>query len=104
MEVDFSVLWQPPILMLAASVFAVLESLGRIVIRGRRLALRRTWRMVLPVLPLLLGCGGAFLPGTLPDCTGWGSQVIAGIWAGLLAVQGRKIVLRWFVDQAREGK
>lgn len=104
MQVDFSVLWQPPILMLAAGIFAVLEALGRLVIRGRRLARRRGWRLVLPVLPLGMGCAGAFLPGVLPDQAGWGAQMIAGLWAGLIAVQGRKIVLRWFVDQAREEK
>jgi hypothetical protein len=88
--------------MLAAGILALLEALGRIPLRGGRLARRRAWRMALPALPLALGCAGAFLPGVLPDQAGWGAQLIAGLWAGLVAVQGRKIALRWFVDKAKE--
>lgn len=104
MQVDFAILWQPPILMLAAGVFALLESLGRIPLRGGPLARRRAWRMALPVLPLLLGSAGAFLPGVIPDQAGCGAQLVAGMWAGFMAIQGRKIALRWFVDRAREAK
>jgi len=105
MAIDFSVLWQPPILMLAAGILALIEALGRVELRrGGRLGKRRAWRMVLPVLPLAMGSAGALLPGVLPAQAGWGAQLVAGLWAGLIAIQGRKIALRWFVDQAREAK
>lgn len=89
--------------MIAAGIVAVLWGVGRIPTRGGRLARRIWWRRVLPVLPLALGVAAAFLPGVVPAhvtlVESWGANVLIGLWAGLVAGQGHKIIKRLAVDK-----
>jgi len=90
------------ILMLAAGIFSLLWAIGKIpTSRETRLEKNWIWRNILPVLPILLGAGGACLPGVVCDgepCT-WGVRIIAGIWAGFVAAHGRKIFKRIVIDR-----
>lgn len=100
-----TVLFTREVMFIAAWIFAVLFFAGRIPIGKRRLGKMRWWNKVLPVLPLVLGIIAAFLPGVIPVSEGetlrtsWGNPMIIGVWAGLVASQGRKIIKRLFVEK-----
>lgn len=89
--------------MIAAGIVAVLWGVGRIPLRGGLLARRTWWRRVLPILPLALGIAAAFMPGVVPADVAltehWGANVLIGLWAGLVAGQGHKIIKRLAVDK-----
>jgi hypothetical protein len=89
--------------MLAAGIVALLWGVGRIPTRGGPLARRVWWRRVLPILPLVLGIVAAFMPGVVPAdvalTQSWGTNVLIGLWAGLVAGQGHKIIKRLSVDK-----
>lgn len=97
------VLITPQVLAIAAATVAVLYFLGRIPVRRGRLAKAGWWRRILPVLPIALGIGAAFLPGVLAGEDGaampWGTRLLVGAWAGLVAAQGRKVFKRLLVDK-----
>jgi hypothetical protein len=84
--------------MLAAGIVALLWGVGQIPTRGGPLARRAWWRRVLPMLPLVLGVIGAFMPGVVPAempvVETWGANVLIGLWAGLVAGQGHTIIKR----------
>jgi hypothetical protein len=89
--------------MIAAGIVALLWGVGRIPTRGGLLARRVWWRRVLPILPLVLGVAAAFMPGVMPSdmalAEGWGANVLVGLWAGLVAGHGHKIIKRLAVDK-----
>jgi len=85
----------PQVAALAAGIVAILWGVGMVRgADGTKLADRAWWRRVLPLVPLLLGVAGAFMPGVIPDAVGWGAQVLAGLLAGFTAAHGRKVVRR----------
>lgn len=99
-----SILITPQVLFIAAGTVAAIYFLGQFPVRGGRLSRVRWWRRLLPILPILIGVGAAFLPGTLPVEDGappmaWGSRLLIGAWAGLVAAQGRKVIKRLAVDK-----
>jgi len=104
---DFSLFIDKKVFVLALAVVALIWFAGRIPIgeakngRLRRLKDSKTWRRILPLLPLALGVGGAFLPGVLGLEPGraWGEMIVVGIWAGFIGAHGRKIVKRALVDR-----
>lgn len=108
MELDLlSVLFTREVIVISAWIFAVLFFLGKIPIGKKgRLSNTRWWSRLLPVLPLVLGIAAAFFPGVLTVSEGeslrtsWGNPLMIGIWSGLVASQGRKIIKRLFVDKA----
>lgn len=104
MQLDLvNILVTPQVLVIAAAIVAVLHFAGRIPVKGGALGKRRAWRRILPVLPVVLGIGAAFLPGVLTAEDGsvpaWGTRLLIGAWAGLVAAQGRKVLKRAFVDK-----
>jgi len=89
----------PQVLALAAAIVAVLFGINKAV---PKLRAKVWWRKLLPVLPLVLGVGGAFLPGVIDHEPGsWGSLVLAGLFAGFLAAHGRKIFKRILLDKMK---
>jgi hypothetical protein len=98
-----SMLITTQVLAIAAGVVAVLYFIGQIPVRRGKLAKVRWWRRILPILPIVLGIGAAFLPGVLAGDDGmrvaWGNCVLVGAWAGLVAAQGRKVFKRLAVDK-----
>jgi len=98
-----SILITPQVLAIAAATVAMIYFMGQWPVRGGRLSKARWWRRLLPVLPVALGIGAAFLPGVLVGEDGtslaWGSRVLVGSWAGLVASQGRKVFKRLAVDK-----
>lgn len=89
--------------MIAAGIVALLWGVGRIPTRGGRLAKRVWWKRIVPILPLVLGVAAAFMPGVVQEdvalAEGWGANVLIGLWAGLVAGQGHKIIKRLAVDK-----
>lgn len=88
-----SILLTPQILSLAAGIVAILWGLGKMPVGDGTLAKLGWWRRLLPVMPLVLGVGGAFMPGVV-TAEGWGTMILAGLWAGFVAAHGRKIIKR----------
>lgn len=92
------------IVVIAAGIVAALHFAGLIPFRKRRLGQTRVWSKLLPVLPMLLGVGAVLLPGVVALGDGhtvrssWGNLVLLGVWAGLVASQGRKVFKRGLVD------
>lgn len=104
MQLDLvNILVTPQVLVMAAAIVAVLHFAGKIPTNAGALARRRPWRRVLPVLPIVLGTGAAFLPGVLTAADGtvpeWGSRLLIGAWSGLVAAQARKVLKRLLVDK-----
>ena len=95
------------VLLLSAGIVAVIFGLGRIPI-GKKDNLRDNpwWRRFLPIVPLILGIGGAFLPGVIggEDPVAWGSKFLVGLWAGFVAAHGRKIIKRMAIDKLDDRK
>jgi len=94
----------PQVLALAAAIVAVLFGIGKAAPVLRK---KKWWLKLLPILPLVLGVGGAFLPGVIThDAGSWGSLVLAGLFAGFLASHGRNIFKRLLIDKMKseEGK
>lgn len=99
-----AILLTQEVIALSAGIFAVLVTLNRTVsIKGRRLARVPKWWRIMPLLPLVLGVAGAFLPGVVPNAAGWGTQVLVGLWAGFVAAHGRKIFKRLVTDKQPDG-
>ncbi len=99
------ILLTPQVLMLAAGIVAVLWAVGQIPITKKtRLAKHWLWRNLLPVLPVVMGGAGAFLPGVVcaDDPCQWGTKLLVGIWAGFVSAHGRKIFKRLAVDRLKE--
>lgn len=110
------ILLTPNVLMLSAAIVALLSGLGTISIGKDKLRAHWVWRNLLPVLPLVLGVGGAFMPGVICDpgvpsggaeilsgmWCGWGTKIVAGLWAGFIAAHGFKIFKRIVVDRLRD--
>jgi branched-subunit amino acid transport protein len=98
-----SILITPQVLAIAAATVACLYFAGQMPLRRGKLSGARWWRRILPVLPIALGIGAAFLPGVLVGEDGstitWGSRILIGAWAGLVAAQGRKVIKRLAVDK-----
>ena len=98
-----SILITPQVLAIAAGVVAILYFLGQIPLRRGKLAKERWWMRILPLLPIVFGICGAFLPGVLEREDGtsmtWGNQLLIGSWSGLVASQGRKVFKRLAVDK-----
>jgi hypothetical protein len=89
------------VLWLAGGIFALLWGAGKVPIsKTMKLGKWWLWRDLLPVLPLLLGVAGAFLPGVVdmpPE--EWGIRIVFGLWTGFVAAHGRKILKRGTVDR-----
>jgi len=98
-----SILITPQVLAIAAATVALIYFLGQIPFRRSKLVNARWWRRLLPLLPLAMGVGMAFLPGVLPAdvslSKGWGTNVLVGLWSGLVASQGRAVFKRLVVDK-----
>ncbi len=95
------VLLAPEVIALAAGIVALLFGLGKIPMRKGCLGTNKVWRKILPLLPLVLGVGGAFVIGQAngEEAKPFGHPLILGLWAGFLAAHGRKIVKRLCVDK-----
>ena len=94
-----SVLISKEVGIAAAAIVAVLYFAGMIPVRGnRRLARVVAWRRVLPMVPIALGIGLAFLPGVLPDGP-WASRLLLGVWVGFVAAHGRKVFTRLAIEK-----
>jgi len=94
----------PQVLGLSAGIIAVLFGLGKIPVGDKTLGKLNWWRKVLPLLPLVLGVAGAFLPGVVETEPGaWGTAILVGLWAGFVAAHGRKVVKRLLMDKLKEG-
>jgi hypothetical protein len=90
---------------LALAIVGFLWGAGQITTGKKKLGDSKAWRRILPVMPLVLGIGGAFLPGTVDVEPGaWGARIVAGLIAGMVAAHARKIVKRLFVDKLAENK
>lgn len=95
------------ILLLSAGIVAVIFGLGRIPIsKQHNLRDNAWWRRFLPIVPLGLGIGGAFLPGVIgsEEPVAWGTKILAGLWAGFVAAHGRKIIKRMAIDKLDDRK
>ncbi len=89
----------PQVLALAGAIVAVLFGIGKAFPELRKKA---WWKKILPLMPLVLGVGGAFLPGVIAHDEGmWGTLVLAGLFSGFMAAQGRKIFKRLLVDKMK---
>lgn len=89
----------PQVLALAAAIVAVLFGIGK---AAPALWKKPWWRRLLPLTPLVLGIGGAFLPGVIAHDEGaWGTVILAGLFAGFLASHGRKIFKRLLIDKMK---
>jgi hypothetical protein len=98
-----SILITPQVLAIAAATVAVIYFLGQIPLRRSKLVHARWWRRILPLLPLAIGVVMAFLPGVLPKevalSKGWGTNVLVGLWSGLVASHGRAVFKRLVLDK-----
>ena len=102
-----SILLDPEIIALSAGIVAVLHFIGLVPVGEGILANHPKWRRVLPLLPLVLGIGGAFLlrtVGSVDTMDGTGANpiqtpILAGCWAGFVAAHSRKILKRLVVDK-----
>lgn len=110
MNLDLTaILFTKEVAIIAAAIFALVFFLGKLPAGKRQLGQTRVWSKLVPVLPLALGIGAAFLPGVIPLAEGqtlgsaWGNLVLIGVWAGLVASQGRKIFKRLLVDKSAKG-
>ena len=102
-----SLLVTKQVLAFAAGIVALVWGIGMIPLKGgRRFNKNKFWLKVLPLVPLLLGVGGAFLPGVLVTPEGdpvpWGEAVVTGLWTGFIAAQGFKIFKRLLVDKLQD--
>ena len=97
------VLLTPQIMMLSAGIVAILWAIGMVpTSEAKRVGQHWAWRKVLPIAPIALGIGGAFIPGVVCDDCQWGTLIIAGAWAGFIAAHGRKVIKRLAVDKLRD--
>ncbi len=104
---DFaSALLTKEVLAAAAGIVALLWGVGSLPIgdgpggRQRRLRDCPWWRRVLPLLPLAMGVGMAYMPGVakIPK-EDWGAVLVFGLWVGFVASHGRKVIKRLAVDK-----
>lgn len=86
----FDLLLSREVLLIMAGVIAVVVTVQRIVPELRQSAL---WRRVLPAVPLALAVGAALVWNVF-DGVPVVERVLQGLWAGMLAAQGRKLVLQ----------
>lgn len=93
----------PKVIALSAGIVAVIHFVGLIPVGKKTLSKHKTWRRFLPLLPLLLGVGGAFL------IENWGADaqqinnpIITGCWAGFVASHGRKIFKHLVINKLKE--
>jgi len=96
------VLLTPQVLMLAAAIIAIVWSVGMIKIGETQIKKHWLWRNIVPIVPLVLGVAGAFMPEVICDGCAWGTKVVAGLWAGFIAAHGYKVFKRIVVDKLRE--
>lgn len=101
----FDSLLTPQVLTISSAIIAVLFSLGKFTVGGVPLNKKKLWKKILPLLPLVLGVVGAFLPGVLGSAeepVSIGSKVLIGLWCGLVASQSRNILKRFFSKDAEK--
>ena len=94
------ILLAPKVLALSAGIFAVLHFVGLVPVRKSTLGKHKTWRRFLPLLPLLLGIGGACLMGNSGETID--NPIIAGCWAGFVAAHGRKIFRSVIINKLQD--
>lgn len=104
-----SMLVTQQVLALAAGITALVWGIGSIPTKNKnRLRDSKVWRRILPLVPLVLGVGGAFLPGVVTGEDGsavpWGEAVVVGLWTGFLAAHGRKVIKRLAIDKLDDRK
>ena len=95
----------PRVIALSAGIVAVIHFVGLIPVghMGGTLGKHKTWRRFLPLLPLLLGIGGAFLVENFgADAQQINNPIITGCWAGFVASHGRKIFKHLIVNKLKE--
>lgn len=95
------ILLAPQVIGLSAGIVAVLHFVGLIPLKKGTLGKHPKWRRFLPLLPLVLGIGGAFLMGAITGDEAQKIQtpIITGCWAGFVAAHGRKVLKRFAVDK-----
>ena len=94
------ILLHPRIIALSAAIIAVLHFVGLIPIGTCTIAKHRAYRRFLPLLPLLLGIGGAFLMGNFGEQID--NPIIAGCWAGFVAAHSRKVFKTVIINKLQE--
>ena len=99
-----SLLLTKQVLAFAAGIVALVWGVGMIPLKGgKRLKTNKVWLKLVPIVPLVLGIAGAFLPGVLSTPDGapvlWGEAVVTGLWTGFIAAHGFKIFKRLIVDK-----
>lgn len=88
--------------LLIVGIVAVLYFAGMIPVGDKRLKQIVIWRRLLPLVPLVLGVAGAFLPsvvGTEGEPASWGAKILVGVFAGFVAAHGRKVIKRGVLDK-----
>jgi len=97
------ILLTPLVLGVAAGIVALMYAIGQVPVGEKRLRQKVIWRKLAPIIPLVLGIVGVFMPGVVEDSPGWGHTLLVGLWAGFVASHGRKIAKRLLVDKLKEG-
>ena len=100
-----AVLFTKEVAIIAAGIVAVLYFAGLLPVGKKRLGQTRAWSKLVPILPMLLGIGAVLMPGVIAMGEGqtlrtsWGTLVLLGVWAGLVASQGRKVFKRLILEK-----
>ena len=96
-------LLDPRIIALSAGIIAVIHFIGLIPVGKITLGKHKRWRRFLPLLPLLLGIGGAFLVENFgANAQQINNPIITGCWAGFVASHGRKIFKHLVINKLKE--
>jgi hypothetical protein len=83
----------PKIGLVVAAVAAIILGVNKIPMsKTRTLGQVWWWRRILPVVPIALGIGLAFIPGVIEGTAG--SRLLLGIIAGVAAAHARKVLNR----------